>query len=82
MRFTYLKGVKTVEDENSLRFACFNMKKMVMFISKCDKNNKENNQYTIDLPKIYSKIIKFINFLRIFIRNKKETFLNVTFSTV
>lgn len=82
MRFTYLKGLKTVYDENSLRFACFNMKKMVMFISKCEKNQEEYSQNNTYLSYLYIKISNLIYFIITSIRNKKVPFLYDTFSTV
>ena len=82
MRYTYNKGEKIVEDENNLRFACFNIKKMVLFIDKCEKNKKINAQNDAQFSKIPLKLEKMLIFLKIFIQMKKATFLNATFSTV
>jgi len=64
MRFTYLKGVAKVHDENNLRFACFNMKKMVLHITRIE----EQDSFLIEFPQ---KIIIFIKIIR---NLKKATF--------
>lgn len=82
MRFTYLKGIKTVEDENSLRFACFNIKKMVMYLAKCERDIKRADQIVSNMSKHLIKIIKLIIYITKLVKIKKATFLNATFSTV
>ena len=79
MRFTYLKGLKNVEDDNSLRFACFNMKKMVLYITKKEKELEEALLNHADLTKI---ALNLLNFIKNLITKKKQHFCNATFSTV
>lgn len=79
MRFTYLKGVKTVEDENSLRFACFNMKKMVLYITKYETNTSDKPANQSIFTNSYLKVQ---NIIRNILCTKKATFFNATFSTV
>lgn len=71
MRFTYLKGIKTVEDDNSLRFACFNIKKMVLYMTKYEANTSYNslNQSFFDHFRL-----KIQNIIKIILHMKKATF--------
>ena len=79
MRYTYNRGLKKVEDENHLRFACFNIKKMVRYIVKVEEQLSSISIIVSSFSSFYLKFVKIFDFIYY---NKKVTFLFVTLSTV
>lgn len=62
MRYTYYRGLKKVEDENHLRFACFNMKKMTIHLCRMEQKDQKSNRehisnYYLSISSFLSKII-------------------------